>query len=101
MLPIYVMHNNILCIKKSYLKRFFSFTDELMIEYVIIKKGYRAGTTLFEFKTLPIKLKNLIKSQFGTYENPKMEKNNWVVIERLSGYLISEINKRNVQQVRH
>jgi hypothetical protein len=94
------MHNNTLCIKKSYLKRFFSFTNELMIEYVIIKKGYRSGTTLFEFKTLPIKLKNLIKSQFGTYENPKMEKNQWVVIERLSGYLISEMNKKRVTNIK-
>lgn len=69
MVRIYVIHNNTLCIKKSYLNRFFSLPNELSSDFVIIKKGGHALTPLLEYKSLPKLIKRMISEIFGTPEN--------------------------------
>jgi hypothetical protein len=96
MLPIYVMHNKTLCVKKSYLKRFFSLTDELINDYVVIKKGLNSSTALLEYSSLPLRLRDLIWLSFGTYENQKpYEHNHFQHVK----FLINEIKNRQDQIV--
>jgi hypothetical protein len=76
MLPIYVMHNKTLCIKKSYLNRFFELPAELIKDYKVIKKGIGRKTDLLEFSSLPLRLRDLIVYSFGNYEYQKTYKYN-------------------------
>lgn len=69
MRSIYVIHDEILCIRKSYLNRYFCLPNELSSDFVIIKKGGHASTPLLEYKSLPILIKRMISEKFGTPEN--------------------------------